>query len=71
MHNEHSPEQAVAAEIATDATEPPIKFIAKMKAAIAELSAGQILKLILLGSGAHCLVSGLQPIESLLPVGGL
>jgi uncharacterized membrane protein YraQ (UPF0718 family) len=49
MHNEHSPEQAVAAEIATDATAPPIKFIAKMKAAIAELSARQILKLILLG----------------------
>jgi len=36
-------------EIAADATEPPIKFIAKMKAAIAELSARQILKLIFLG----------------------
>ena len=49
MHNEPSPEQMVAAEIATDATEPPIKFIAKMKAAIADLSARQILKLIFLG----------------------
>ena len=48
MHNEHSPEQAVAAEIAADTIKPPIKFIAKMKAAIAELSARQIVKLILL-----------------------
>ena len=49
MHNEPSPEQMVAVEIATDATEPPITPIAKMKAAIAELSARQILKLIFLG----------------------
>jgi hypothetical protein len=49
MHDQHLQEQAVAVEIAADATEPPIKFIAKMKAAIAELSARQILKLIFLG----------------------
>ena len=36
-------------EIAAEATEPPINLIAKMKAAIADLSARQILKLILLG----------------------
>jgi uncharacterized protein len=48
MHNEPSPEQAVAAEIATDATGPPITPIAKMKAAMADMSARQILKLIFL-----------------------
>ena len=49
MHNQHSQEQAVAVEIATETTEPPINLIAKMKAAIADLSARQILKLIFLG----------------------
>ena len=49
MHDQHLPEQAVAVEIAADATEPPINFIAKIKAAIADLSARQILKLIFLG----------------------
>ena len=49
MHNEPSTEQAVAVKIATDATEPPMKFFAKMKAAISELSARQILKVVLLG----------------------
>ena len=49
MHDQHLPEQAVAVEIAADATEPPINLIAKMKAAIADLSARQILKLIFLG----------------------
>jgi len=49
MHDQHLPERAVAVEIAADATEPPITLIAKLKAAIADLSAGQILKLIFLG----------------------
>jgi uncharacterized protein len=49
MHNEPSPEQVVAAEIAADATEPPITPIAKMKAVMADMSAGQIIKLIFLG----------------------
>ena len=71
MDNQNSPEPAVAVEIAAGTTEPPINLIAKVKAAMAELSARQILKLILAGSGAHCLVSGLQPIGSLLPLGGL
>jgi hypothetical protein len=49
MHDQHLPERAVAVENAADATEPPITLIAKLKAAIADLSAGQILKLIFLG----------------------
>ena len=49
MHDQHLPERAVAVEIAAETTEPPINFIAKMKAAIADLSARQILKLIFLG----------------------
>ena len=49
MDNQNPQEQAVAVEIAADATEPPINLIAKMKAAIADLSARQILKLVLLG----------------------
>jgi len=49
MHDQHLPEQAVAVKIAADAAEPHINFIAKMKAAITDLSARQILKLIFLG----------------------
>ena len=49
MHDQHLPEQAVAVKIAADAAEPHINFIAKMKAAIADLSARQILTLIFLG----------------------
>jgi hypothetical protein len=49
MPNEPSTEQMVATEIATDATEPPIKFTAKLKAAIAEMPARQVFKLTLLG----------------------
>jgi len=49
MHDQHVQERSVALEIAADTTEPPIKLIAKMKAAIADLSARQILKLIFLG----------------------
>ena len=49
MHKEPSPEQAVTAEIAADTAEPPINLMARMKAAIADLSARQILKLVLLG----------------------
>jgi len=49
MYNRNPQEQAVALEIAADATEQPINFIAKMKAAIADLSPRQTLKVILLG----------------------
>ena len=49
MDNQNPQERAVAVEIAAETTEPPINLIAKMKAAIADLSARQILKLILLG----------------------
>jgi uncharacterized protein len=49
MHDQHLQERAVALEIAAEVTEPPIKFIAKMKVAIADMSARQILKLIFLG----------------------
>ena len=49
MDNQNPLERAVALEIAAETTEPPINLIAKMKAAIADLSARQILKLILLG----------------------
>ena len=49
MNDQHPLERAVASEIAAETTEPPINLIAKMKAAIADLSARQILKLIFLG----------------------
>lgn len=49
MDNQNPPERSVAVEIAAETTEPPINLIAKMKAAIADLSARQILKLIFLG----------------------
>ena len=49
MDNQNPQEQAVAVEIAAEATEQPINLIAKVKAAMADLSARQILKLILLG----------------------
>ncbi|MCX5891625.1 MAG: hypothetical protein NTW80_01380, partial [Deltaproteobacteria bacterium] len=48
MDNRNSPEEAVAVEIAEEATEQPIRLIPKVKAAIADMSARQILKLILL-----------------------
>ena len=46
MDNRNPQEQAVAAEIAAEATEQPIS---RMKAAIAEMSSRQILKMLLLG----------------------
>jgi uncharacterized membrane protein YraQ (UPF0718 family) len=49
MDNQNPQEPAVALEIAAGTTEPPINLIDKMKAAINELSARQILKLIFLG----------------------
>ena len=48
MDNRNSP-KPVAVEIATEAAQPPIKLIAKVKAAFAEMSAGQTLKIVLLG----------------------
>ena len=48
MDNRNPQEQAVAVEIAAETTEPPINLIPKMKAAIADLPARQILKLIFL-----------------------
>jgi hypothetical protein len=45
MDKQNPQERAVGLEIAAETTEPPINLIAKMKAAIAELSARQILKL--------------------------
>ena len=48
MDNQNPLERAVALEIAAETTEPPINLIAKMKAATADLSARQILKLIFL-----------------------
>jgi uncharacterized membrane protein YraQ (UPF0718 family) len=48
MNKQHPPEQAVAVEIAAEATEQPINLIPEAKAGIAKLSATQILKLILL-----------------------
>src|SRR5450759_3730678 len=49
MDNLNPQEQAVAVEIAAETTEPPINCLAKIKTAIADLSARQILKLIFLG----------------------
>jgi uncharacterized membrane protein YraQ (UPF0718 family) len=49
MNDQHLQERPVALDIAAETTEPPINLIAKMKAAIADLSARQILKLIFLG----------------------
>jgi uncharacterized protein len=51
MDNQNPHEQVVAVEIAAATTEPPNNFMARMKAAMAELSARQILKLALLGLG--------------------
>jgi len=48
MNNEHPQEQAVTVAIAEEASPQPCSFICRMKAAIAALSAGQILKLALL-----------------------
>ena len=48
MDNRNPQEQAVAVEIAAETTEQPINLITKAKAAIADLSARQILKLIFL-----------------------
>ena len=71
MDNEHPQEQAVAVEIAADATEPPINFIPKVKAAIADLSARQILKLILLGLALIAWYPVYSRLGSFLPLGGL
>ena len=49
MNKQHPQEQVVAVEIAAEATEPPINLIAKVKAAMTDISARQILKLIVLG----------------------
>ena len=58
-------------EIAAETTEPPINLIAKMKAAIADLSARQILKLILLGLALIAWYPIYSRLGSLLPLGGL
>ena len=49
MDNQNPLEPAVALKISADATEPPISLFGKLKAAIADLSARQILKVVLLG----------------------
>jgi uncharacterized protein len=51
MDNQNLPEQAVAVEIIAEAAEPSMNLIDRMKAAMADLSAGHILKLIFLGLG--------------------
>ncbi len=51
MNKQHPQEQALAVEIAAEATVSPINTIARIKAAIADLSAREIFKLILLGLG--------------------
>jgi uncharacterized membrane protein YraQ (UPF0718 family) len=48
MDNQHLPEQAVATEIAPEATAPPSSLITRAQAALAGLSSGQIRKLALL-----------------------
>src|SRR5664279_4970352 len=48
MDNQNPQEQAVAVEIAAAAIEPPLNLIARLKAAMADISARQILKLIFL-----------------------
>ncbi len=49
MDNRNPQEPAVTAEIAREATEPPVNLLARMKAPIADMPARQILKLIFLG----------------------
>ena len=49
MDNQNPQEQAVAVEIAAETTEQPLNLISKVKAAMADMSSRQILKLILLG----------------------
>ena len=49
MNDQHAPEPAAAVELAAAPTEPPISRVTRVKAAIADLSARQILKLIFLG----------------------
>ena len=71
MDNQHPQEQAVAVEIAAETTEPPINLIAKMKAAIADLSARQILKLIFLGLALIVWYPIYSRLDALLPLGGL
>jgi uncharacterized protein len=51
MDNRNPPEPAVAVEIATEATQQPINPLAKVKTTMAEISARQIFKLLLLGLG--------------------
>jgi uncharacterized protein len=48
MNEQHSQEQAVA-DIVAETTEAPLNLIAKLKTAMADVSARQILKLLLLG----------------------
>ncbi len=49
MNNQSHQEQAVTAEVAAEATEPTLTLLAQVKAALADLSLRQILKLTLLG----------------------
>ncbi len=49
MDNQHLHERAVPVEIAAETTEQPSNLMAKVKAAMADMSARQILKLILIG----------------------
>lgn len=49
MNSQHIPEHAAPVEIAAETVAPPINGIARVKAAFAAFSAGQILKLSLLG----------------------
>jgi len=51
MDNQHLSEQTVTADIATEPAAPPTRLIPKVKAAMADLSSGQIRKLALLGLG--------------------
>ncbi len=51
MNNQPLQEQTVAAEIAAEAAEAQMNYASRVKAAIAELSAGQIFKLALLALG--------------------
>ena len=51
MDNRNPQERAVAVEIAAETTEAPLSLITKVKTAMADISARQILKLVLLGLG--------------------
>ena len=66
MDNQQSQEQAVECR----RSNRTIILFSKMKSAMADLSAGNPSSCFT-GSGAYGLVSGLQPIGALLPLGGL